>query len=101
MTKPKEFKVTSIEDFQSLVNDKDFRIAQALVESIIRNIKTRKKRVHVLSVKCAEENATFDITLEKEFFVDTLKDNIKYYEDRQMFEDCVKISKAISTLSKD
>ena len=100
MIKPKEFKVTAIEDFQCLVDKKDFRIAQALVESIIRNIKTRRKHIHVLSVKCLEENSTFDITLEKQHFSDTLKDNLKYFEENEMFEDCTKISNAIKYLSK-
>lgn len=100
MGKPKEFEVRSLDDFQNLVDKKYFGISEAIVESILNNLKTRKKNVHVLSVKCVEENTVFDITLEKHNFSDTLKENLKYFEDREMYEECIKINEAIKTLDK-
>ena len=98
--KPKEFKVNTLDDFQSLVDSKDFSISEAVVNAILNNLKTRKKRIHMLSIKCMEENTIFDITLEKTHFVDTLKENLKYYEERELYEECVKINEGIKTLSK-
>lgn len=98
--KPKEFKVNTLEDFQKMVDNKTFSISEALVNSILNNLKTRKKNIHVLSVKCTEENTTFDITLEKRYFIDTLKENLKYYEEREMYEECSKINSAIKNLTK-
>lgn len=98
--KPKEFKVNTLEDFQKMVDNKTFSISEALVNSILDNLKTRKKNIHVLSVKCDEENAIFDITLEKRYFVDTLKENLKYYEEREMYEECSKINNAVKNLTK-
>jgi len=63
--KPKEITVNTIDEFQDLVKNKDISIAKAVIESIIKNIKTRKKHIHVLSVEVVEENTVFDITLEK------------------------------------
>lgn len=100
MNKPKEIEVNNVEEFQELVSKKHFGISQAIVNSILNNLKTRKKNVHVLSVRCLEENTIFDITLEKHHFSDTLKENIKYFEDREMYEECIKIQKAINVLSK-
>lgn len=97
--KPKEFKVNTLEDFQKMVDQKHFSISEAVVNAILSNLKTRKKRVHMLSVKCVEENTIFDITLEKTNFVDTLKDNLKYFEERELYEECAKIHKGIKTLS--
>ena len=37
--KPKEFKVTTMYEFQELVEKKDFNISKAIVDSIIQNIK--------------------------------------------------------------
>ena len=99
MKKPKEFKVETLKDFQELVESKNFSISQAIVESILNNIKTRKKNIHVLSINCLEENTVFDLTLEKHNFVDTLKTNLHYFEDREMYEECAQIYKAIETLS--
>ena len=98
--KPKEFKVNNMMEFQDMVDRKDFSISKAIVESIIRNVKSRRKNVHVLSVKCADSNTIVDITLEKDNFVDTLKENIKYFEEKEMYEECVEIHNAIETLSK-
>jgi protein-arginine kinase activator protein McsA len=98
--KPVTFKVNSLEKFQEMVNKKDFSISQAIVESILKNLKSRKKNVHMLSVKCIEENTIFDITLEKVNFVDTLKENLKHYEKHEKYEDCEKIRDGITQLSK-
>ena len=100
MNKPKEFEVRSLEDFQNLVDKKYFGISEAIVESILGNLKTRKKHIHILSVKCVEENTIFDLTLEKSNFSDTLKENLKYFEEREMYEECAKISNAINILDK-
>ena len=98
--KPVTFKVNTLEEFQEMVDKKDFSISKAVVDSILGNLKTRKKNVHMLSVKCIEENTVFDITLEKVAFADTLKQNLAYFEKHEMFEECVKINEAIATLSK-
>jgi hypothetical protein len=98
--KPKEFKVNTIEDFQKMVDDKTFSISEALVTSILNNLKTRKKNIHLISIKCTNENEEFDVTLEKRYFVETLKENLKYYEEREMYEECSKINKAIANLTK-
>ena len=74
--KPKEFKVNAMSEFQELVDAKDFSISRAVVDSILSNLKTRKKNIHVLSVKCLEENTVFDITLERTNFSETLKENL-------------------------
>jgi hypothetical protein len=98
--KPKEFKVNTMDEFRNLVDKKHFSISQAIVNSILSNLKTRKKNVHVLSIKCLEENTVFDITLERDNFSETLKENLKYFEDHEMYEECIEIDKAIKILNK-
>ena len=100
MNKSKEIEVKTLTEFQDLVDKKHFSISQAIVGSILKNLKTRKKNVHVLSVKCLEENTIFDITLERTNFSETLKENLKYFEEREMYEQCAEIDSAIKALSK-
>jgi len=99
--KPKEFKVNTLEEFQDMVDQKHFSISEAIVSAILSNKKTRKKNVHVLSVKCIEENVIFDITLERANFIDTLKENLKYFEERELYEECAKIHSGIQALVAD
>jgi hypothetical protein len=98
--KPIVLQVRSQSDFQDMINEKDFDISKAVVDSILGNLKTRKKTICVLSVKCMEENQVLDITLDKTHFVDTLKTNLPYFEKREMYEDCVRINEAIAHLNK-
>jgi hypothetical protein len=96
--KPKEFKVKTLDEFQELANNKDISIVKAVIESIINNIKTRKKHIHVFSVQVVEDNTIFDITLEKQHFKSTLEENLKHFEAKEMYEECVKINEAITKL---
>jgi len=77
---------------------KDFRIAQAIVESILNNLDTKKKNIHVLTVNCEEENAVFDITVDTKFFALTLEENLPYYVKEERYEECQKIVNAINQL---
>jgi protein-arginine kinase activator protein McsA len=94
------FKVNTMSEFQEMVNKKDFNISQAIVESILSNLKSRKKNVHMLSVKCIDEDVIIDITLEKSNFADTLKENLKHYEKHEKYEECEKIRDGIAQLTK-
>jgi hypothetical protein len=95
-----EIIVESTDEFQELINNKDFRIAKAIVEGILSNINTKKKHVHVLSVICEDEDEIFDITVERKHFVETLDENLKYYVENEEYEGCQKIIEAIKLLKK-
>ena len=95
-----EINLNNSEEFQEMIERKDFAIAKAVVESILANLNGRKKFVHVLSVNCLEEQSTFDITLERKYFVETLQENLKYYVEQELYEDCSKIVEAINTLKE-
>lgn len=93
-----EITVNSSDEFQEMVDNKDFRIAKAIVESILENLNTKKKNVHILSVACVEDQAIYDLTLDRKFFVDTLEENLKYFIEQERYEECQKIVEAINKL---
>jgi protein-arginine kinase activator protein McsA len=95
-----EIIVESTDEFQELINSKDFRIAKAIVEGILANMNTKKKHVHVLSVVCEDEEEIFDITVERKHFCETLDENLKYYVENEEYEGCQKIIEAIKLLKK-
>jgi protein-arginine kinase activator protein McsA len=92
--------VNNTEEFQELVDQKDFRISQAIVEGILDNVSSKKKHVHVLSITCLEEGEIYDITVERKHFASTLEENLPYYINEEQYEDCAKIAKAIESLKK-
>jgi protein-arginine kinase activator protein McsA len=83
-----------------MVDRKDFRIAKAIVESILENISTKKRNIHILSVACVEDNAIYDLTLDRKFFVDTLEENLKYFIEQERYEQCQEIVNAINKLKE-
>jgi hypothetical protein len=93
-----EITVHNTEEFQELVDNKDFRIAQAIVEGILDNVKSKKKHVHVLSITCLEEGEIYDITVERKHFAETLEENLPYYIREEQYEDCSRIVRTIDEL---
>jgi protein-arginine kinase activator protein McsA len=95
-----EITVNSQDEFQDMIDKKDFRIAKAIVESILENISTKKRNIHILSVACVEDNAIYDLTLDRKFFVDTLEENLKYFIEQERYEQCQEIVNAINKLKE-
>ena len=93
-----EITVNNSDEFQELVDQKDFRISKAIVDGILDNIKSKKKHVHVLSVTCLEEGEIYDITVERKHFAETLEENLPYYIREEQYEDCSRIVKTIDEL---
>ncbi len=52
-----EITVQNSDEFQEMVDSKDFRISEAVVSGILKNINTKKRHVHVLSIACIEDDA--------------------------------------------
>jgi len=95
-----EITVNNSDEFQEMVDNKDFRIAKAIVDSILQNLNTKKRNIHILSVACVEDQAVYDLTLDRKFFVDTLEENLKYYIEQEQYEECQKIVEAIKQLKE-
>ena len=51
-----EITVTSQSDFQEMLDNKDFKIAKIIVETILKNIDNPKSNVHILTITCLDEN---------------------------------------------
>ena len=95
-----EINLNNSDEFQDMIDMKDFPIPLAVVETILANLYTRKKYLHVLSVNCLEDGATYDITLEKKYFAETLQENLKYYVEKELYEECSQIVEAINKLKE-
>jgi len=96
----KIFKVATMSEFEMMIAAKDFSIAQCIVETVLANLDTKKKRLHAFSVECMDKGVTLDITMETKYFVQTLQENLKHYIREERYEDCIEIEKAIKTLQQ-
>jgi protein-arginine kinase activator protein McsA len=93
-----ELTVNNTEEFQNIIDSKDFRISESIVNSILNNVTTKKQNVHIMTVNLLEEGSVLDMTLERKFFIETLEENLKYFIEQEKYEDCRRIVDAINQL---
>jgi hypothetical protein len=95
-----EINVFDSDEFEELVSSRDLRISSALIETILKNLKGRKRHLHALSVLIEQEQTIYDITIDREEFITTLKSNLSIFEENELYEQCGKIVNAIKFLEE-
>jgi hypothetical protein len=93
-----EITIQNANEFQEMVENKDFRIAEAVVNGILKNIDTKKRHIHVISIICIEDDSIYDITIERKYFIETLEENLLYYIKEEKYEECQIIADTINKL---
>jgi hypothetical protein len=93
-----EISVFDSDEFEQLVANRDLRISKALVETILKNLNGRKRHLHALSVLVEQEQAIYDITVDRQDFVVTLEQNLSILEENEDYETCAKVMDAIKFL---
>jgi len=95
-----EISVFDSDEFEELVAQRDLRISKALVETILSNLKGRKRHLHALSVLIEQDQTIYDITIDRQEFVNTLEQNLPIYEKHELYEGCQEIVNAIKFLKE-
>ena len=90
--------VKTQEDFETLMHESNFEISSAIVKSILKNLKGRKKHVHILEINVLEEQTVYDITIDRIDMLESLEKNLKIQEENEAYETCGEIVKAIKYL---
>jgi hypothetical protein len=95
-----EISVFDSEEFEEMIAKRDLRISKALVETILKNLKGRKRHLHALSVLIEQDQTIYDITVDRKDFVTTLENNLPIYEENELYEGCAEIVNAIKFLKE-
>ena len=95
-----EISVFDSEEFEKMIAKRDLRISKALVETVLKNLKGRKRYIHALSVLVENEETIYDVTVDRVDFVNTLENNLSIYEENELYEGCAEIVKAIKFLKE-
>lgn len=98
--KTNEITVKSLDEFQEQVDKKDFRISKIIVNSILTHLTSKKNNIHIITVNCTEDSTSYDLSLNRKHFAETLQENLKYFEEKEMYEECSKIVSAIEFLKE-
>ena len=71
---PEDFIVDSLEELNMLIDEQNFIFAKAIVEGILKNLDTDISEVFLMSITVKAEKATYDITVKREDFAETLEE---------------------------
>jgi len=93
-----EISVFDSDEFEKMVAKRDLRISTALVETILKNLNSRKRHLHALSIFVENEETIYDVTVDRLDFIETLENNLSIYEENELYEGCAEIVKAIKFL---
>jgi hypothetical protein len=96
--KMEEFTVNNSDEFEDMMEQGDIRISKALVETILKNLKGRKRHIPAMSIFLQDEQMLMDVTVDREDFVYVLEKNLPKYEEEELYEECAKIVTAINFL---
>ncbi|MDC3250374.1 hypothetical protein OAU24_00530 [bacterium] len=96
----KRIKVKSVEEFEDMLQEQDLKISKAIIEVALKNLKGKKRFIPVLEVHVEEDESIFDITLDRQNMLSTLRQNLEIHERNEDYEGCARIAKAIQELKK-
>jgi hypothetical protein len=88
------------DEFENLISSQDKRVSEALVGVILKNLKSKKRHLHVLSVTILEEGSIYDITIDRKDFLNTLQKQLPILEKHELYEECSKVVKALDYLKE-
>ncbi len=93
-----EFVVNNSEEFENMVENGDIKIAKALVETVLKNLKGKKRHIPAMSVFLQEEQLVLDVTVDRKDFIYVLENNLPKYEAHELYEKCAEIVNALKFL---
>ena len=93
-----ELTVNNSDEFEDLINGHDLDISKELINTILKNLKGRKRHLPVLNVAVLEEGRVYDITIDRKDFVSTLNKHLPILEKEELYEMCAEIVKALKYL---
>ena len=88
------------DEFEDLISNQDERVSNAVVEVILKNLKGKKRHLHVLSVTILEEGSVYDITIDRKDFLSTLQKQLPILERHELYEKCSEVVKALNYLKE-
>lgn len=96
--KMESFDVNNSEELESMIENGDIRVAKALVSTILKNLKGRKRHIPAMSIFLKDEELILDVTVDREDFTYVLETNLPKYEAYELYEECAEIVKALEFL---
>jgi len=90
--------IPDADTFDEMVENGDYRLAQAIVEGILTQLPTDADFIDAVEIYVEEEDNIYDLAVDRDDIIETLQENLVWYEKNENYEGCAAIVKAIETL---
>ena len=94
----KQIQVDTYAEFLEMTRNEKFTISEAIVSTVLSNLKTRKKEIPIFEVEVYNEDSTYTLSVQRKEFLDILQKNLIHFENEEAYEGCQKIIEAINFL---
>ena len=91
-----EFDTT--EELNSIFSDGKKELNDLIVDIALKNLKTKRKEIPIVSIYTKDEDMTYDIVIDRPDMVETLEQNLTTMEEYEDYERCQKIINALDYL---
>ena len=95
-----EITVKNSGEFEELMMGQDLDTSKSLVETILKNLKGKRRHIHALSVNVLEDSSIYNITIDRKDFTSVLQKNLSALEKHEEYEMCAEVVKALNYLEK-
>tara|TARA_R110000803_G_scaffold156203_1_gene220769 strand:+ start:1971 stop:2273 length:303 start_codon:yes stop_codon:yes gene_type:complete len=92
--------VKTQEDFEDMMKNNNFKISSEITKVILKNLKGKRKNIPILAIQVLEEQAIYDITVERGNMLESLEKNLEIHSLNEDYESCSKILDAINFLKE-
>ena len=98
MSYVKQIQVDTYAEFLEMTRNEKFTISEAIVSTVLNNLKTKKKEIPIFEVEVYNEDSTYTLSVQRKEFLDILQKNLIHFENEEAYEGCQKIIEAINFL---
>jgi len=88
----------TIEEVNDIFKDGMKELNDLIVDIAIKNLKTKRKQIPVVSIYTKDEDVTYDIMIDRPDMIETLEQNLTTMEEYEDYERCQKIVSALDYL---
>jgi hypothetical protein len=88
----------TMEEVNDIFKDGMKELNDLIVDIAIKNLKTKRKQIPVVSIYTKDEDVTYDIMIDRPDMIETLEQNLTTMEEYEDYERCQKIVSALDYL---
>lgn len=96
-----EITVKTYQEFKELIEGRNIEISRTIVEAIFANLNNSKKSIFIFHVNVLDDDTFYELTLDRNDFIESLEKNLVIHEKYEEYEFCAKILDTINTLKKN